>query len=115
MRPRIPSVGFGVRISPPTSSFGIHLARVVQRDLQQRIFHLLRRLHHRLHRVGADLAGFFVEFGAQVFLRLVVLARSHHNGIFHRAHHNLRINALFPAQRVDRVVKLTRHKNKYSR
>ena len=88
----------------------IDLARIFQRDLQVRIFHLLRRLHHGLHRKGVDLSGFLVELGAQIFLRLVVLARGHNNGVFHRADHNLRINAFFPAECVDRVVELACHK-----
>ena len=89
---------------------GIDLARVVQRDLQDGILDLLRSLDNRLHRESADLAGFLVQFGAQVFLRLVILARGDNNGIFHRADDNLRINAFFPAQRVDRVVELTCHR-----
>jgi hypothetical protein len=88
----------------------IALARIFQRDLQQRILHLLRSLHHRLHREGIDLAGLFIQLRAQVFLRLVVFARSHNNGIFHRANYNLRINPLLPAQRINRVVKLTSHR-----
>ena len=92
----------------------INLARIFQRDLQVGIFHLLRSLHHGLHRKGVDLAGFLIELGPQIFLRLVVLARSHDNGVFHRADYNLRINAFFPAECVDRVVKLACHKNQFS-
>ena len=51
-----------------------------------------------------------VEFGPQVFLRLVVLAGGDNDSVFHRRHDNLRINALLPAQGVDRIVKLTRHR-----
>jgi len=32
----------------------------------------------------------------QILLRLVVLAGGHDNGVFHRAHYNLRIQSLFP-------------------
>src|SRR4051794_25038130 len=59
-----------------------------------------------------DLAGFFIQLGAQVFLRLVVLARGDDDRVFHRTDHNLRINPLFPAQGVNRVVKLTCHMNR---
>ena len=89
---------------------GIDLARVIQRDLQIGIFDLFRSFDDRLHRKRADLAGFLVQFGAQVFLRLVVLAGGDNDGVFHRADHNLRINTLFPAQRVDGVVELTCHR-----
>ena len=90
---------------------GIDLARIFQCDLQVRIFHLLGSLHHSLYRKGMNLARFLVQLRAQILLRLVVLARSHNNGVFHRANYNLRINAFFPAQRVDSVVELTCHKS----
>ena len=90
-------------------SVGIDSPSVFHRDLQVGIFHQLRRLHDALHRIGANLAGFLVQFGAQGFLGLVVLARGDNNGIFHRADHDLGINALLPAQRVDYVVEFTRH------
>ena len=77
---------------------------------EMRVFDLLRSLDDRAHRVGADLAALLVEFGAQVLLRLVILSGGHDDGIFHRAHHDLRIDALFPAQSVDYVVQFTRHK-----
>ncbi len=95
------SAGFRARIQLP---------RLLHRHLQIRIFHLLRSLDDRLHRIGIDLAAIFVEHRAQVFLRLVVFARGHHNGVLDRAHYNLRINAFFPADPFDDVVKLTSHK-----
>jgi hypothetical protein len=36
---------------------------------------------------------------------------SHDNSVFHSADHGLRINALFPAQRFNRVVELSCHGN----
>ena len=110
MRPRIPSVTLGICKLSADFKRRIDLARVFHRDLQIRIFHLFRSLHHGLHRKGTDFAGVFVEFRAEIFLRLVVLARRHHNGVFDRADHNLRINPFFPAQCVNRVVKLASHK-----
>src|ERR1019366_1721130 len=87
----------------------IQLPRLLHRYLQIRIFHLLRILDDRLHRIRVDLAALFVEYRAQVFLRLVVLARGHHNGVLDRTHHNPRINAFFPADPFDDVVELTSH------
>ena len=113
MRPRIPSVGFGnVQLSSDLDS-GIDLARIINRDLQRRIFDLLGSLHNALHRKGADLARVFVELRAQVFLRLVVLARRDNNRVFHRADHNLRIDALLSAESVNCVVELACHKNQF--
>ena len=89
----------------------IQLPRLLHGYLKIRIFHLLRILDDRLHRIRADLAALFVEHRAQVFLRLVVFARGHHNGVLDRAYHNLRINALLPADPFDNVVKLTSHIN----
>ena len=89
---------------------GIDALRVFHRDLQVWIFDLLGSLHHRLHGVGVDLSAVLVELRAEIFLRLVVLAGSHNNGVFHRAHHNLRIDSLFPAHAFDDVVELTSHK-----
>ena len=110
MRPRIPSVCLGNLQLAADFDVGIDLARIFQRDLQDGSSTCSGVSTIGLHRKGADLAGFLVEFGAQVFLRLVVLARGDNNGVFHRADYNLRINALFPAERVDRVVELTCHK-----
>src|SRR6266436_1738810 len=87
----------------------VQLASVFEGHLQDRILHLLGILDHGLDRECTDLAGVLVQFGPEVFLRLVVLAGSHHNGVFHRTDHNLRINPFFPAQRVDRVIELTCH------
>ena len=89
---------------------GIDFVRVFQRDLQVGIFHLLGRLYDGLHREGADLAAVFIQLRAEVFLRFVVLARRHDNGIFHRTHHNLRVNSLFTAHAFDDVVELASHK-----
>ena len=114
-----------LRRNPPQNSFRhfrdqqlsahfrgrIQLPRLLHRYLQIRIFHLLRSLDDRLHRIRTDLAAVFVEHSAQVFLRLVVFARRHHNGVLNRAHHNPRINAFFPADPFDDVVKLTSHMN----
>src|SRR5438105_3650768 len=75
------------------------------------IFHLLGIIDDHLYRERADLPGVLVEFGPQVFLGLVVLARGHNNGVFNRADYNLRVNTLFPAQGIDSVVELARHIN----
>ena len=56
------------------------------------------------------MAGFLVEFRAQVLLRLVVLSGGDDDGIFHRAHDDVRIDAFFTAQSIDHVVQFTCHK-----
>ena len=94
-------------------NIGIDLARVFQSHLKLWIFNLIGIFHHRLNRKRAYLAGFFVQLCPQVFLSLVVFARGDHNCVFHRTDHNLRIDPLFPAQRVDGVIKLACHR-KYS-
>ena len=111
MRPRIPSVDFWNQQLSARFCARVKLFRLFDGHLQVRILHLLGSLDNRLHRIRIDLAAIFVEHSAQVFLRLVVFARRHHNGVFNRAHHNLRINAFFPADPFDDVVKLTSHKN----
>jgi len=90
---------------------GIGLPRILKCDLEIGIFHLLGSLDYGLHRERIDLSRVFVELGAEILLRLVVFAGGHDNGVFHRADYNLRINAFFPAQCVDRVVELACHKN----
>ena len=89
---------------------GIDFARVIDRDLEIGIFDLFRSFHDGLYGEGVDLAGFLVELGAEIFLRLVVFAGGDDDGVFHRTHYDLRINPFFPAQRVDSVVELTCHK-----
>src|SRR2546427_3799346 len=90
---------------------GINFARVFQSHLKLRIFYLLGVFHHCLNRERTYLAGFLVQLRPQVFLGLVVLTRGDHNCVFHCTHHNLGINALFPAERVDGVIKLACHSN----
>src|SRR5580692_3158157 len=97
------------------AEFASHLGRridplsVVERDLRQRIFNLLWGFNDRLHGIGPNLAALLIEFGAQVLLRLVVFSGGHDDGIFHRADHNLRIDAFLPAESVDYVVEFTCH------
>src|SRR6185437_6375515 len=95
---------------PADLDIGINLARIIDRHLQSRIFDLLGRLYNAFHCEGADLSRVFIEMGAQVFLGLVVLAGGDNNRIFHRAHHNLRINALLSTESVNCVVELACHK-----
>ena len=90
-------------------NLGMRLARLFQRDLRVRIFDLLRRFHYVLNRIDRDGARILVQLGAQVFLRLERLARRDDHGIFDRADHNLRIDALFAAQNLDVVVQITCH------
>ena len=92
-------------------SIRIGFSRVINRDLKIRIFNLLRSLDDALHRKSANLARIFVELRAQVFLGLVVLAGGDNNGVFHRTDYNLRIDSLFPAQRINRVIELACHKS----
>src|SRR5579862_2883761 len=89
---------------------GIQLLCVFKGNLKIRILNLLGCLHNHLDYIGADLARVLVQPGTEIFLRFVVLARSHDNGIFHRADYNLRINPFFPAECIDRVVELAWHK-----
>ena len=110
MRPRIPSVAFGNLQLAADLELGSTFLASSNVICRCRIFDLLGSLDHGLHREGADLAGLLVQFGAQVFLGLVILARSHHDGVFHRADDNLRIDAFFSAEGVNRVVKLACHK-----
>ena len=98
---------------PADLSIGIRLASFVHGNLQSRIFNLLRQFDNCLHRKCANLPRVFVQLRAQVFLRLVVFARSHNNGVFHRTDHNLRINTLLSTESVDRVIELACHKNQF--
>ncbi len=90
-------------------SIRIDLLRIHERHLRQRILQGLWTFHNRLDRECPDLSTVLVEHCAQVLLRLVVLARSDNNRVFHRAHYYLRIDSLFPADRVYRVIKLACH------
>jgi len=89
---------------------GIDFSRVIDRNLEIGILDLFRGFHDRLDGEGMDLAGFLVELGAEIFLRLVVFAGGDDDGVFHGTHYNLRVNTFFPTQRVDGVVELTCHK-----
>src|SRR5581483_2908021 len=89
---------------------GIDLLRRLYRDLVNRVFDLLRRLDHALHRVCPDLPRVLVQFGAKVLLRLVEFARCDDDGVLDSVHYNLRIDALLAADRVNRVIELTCHK-----
>ena len=89
--------------------FRRQLPRLFQRNLVHRVFDQLRRLHHRLEDVRPDLAGLLVQLRAHVFLRLVILPRRQRDRILDRRNHNLRIDALIPAQRLNALVKHTRH------
>ena len=95
------SAGFGARIE---------LTSLIDGDLKIGIFDLLRIFDDRLHRVSVDLAAVFIEDGAQVFLRLVVLARGDDDGVLYGADYNLGIDSLFAADAFDDVVELTCHK-----
>ena len=86
---------------PANLSVLIFFARVIQRDLYLRIFHLVVVLHDGLDRIHLDRPGFRVERAAQVLLRLEVLARGHRDRVFHRPDHNLRVDVLLAAQRFD--------------
>ena len=89
---------------------GIDALGIVQRDLGDGIFDLVGVFDDRPDRVGPDLAAFLVQFGAQILLGLVVLSGGDDDGIFHRADHDLRIDAFLPAESVDYVVQFTCHK-----
>ena len=101
---------FGNLQFPSQLDIGINLARIIERNLQDWVLHLFGILYDRLDCKGANLACFLVQFGAQVLLRLVVFSRRDHDGIFHRVHYNLRIDAFFPTQGIDGVIKFTCHK-----
>ena len=88
----------------------IQLARLLHRNLEIRVFDLLRTLNNGFHRIGIDLAALFVENCAEIFLRLVILPRRHDDRVLDRADHNLRVDSLFPAHALDDVVKLASHK-----
>ena len=88
----------------------VNLAGIIHCDLQLRVLHLLGRLDNRLHRKCVDLACFLVQLSAQVLLCLIVFACRDNNGVFHRAHYDLRINALLFTQGVNSVVKLACHR-----
>src|SRR5581483_2485547 len=94
---------------------GIDPLGIVERDLRERVLDQIVSLDNGAHRIGADLAAFFIELRAQVLLRLVVLARGDDNGVFDRGNHNLWIDALLAAESVDYVVQFTRHKNLLAR
>ena len=93
----------------------VELARLFHGHLQIRVFDLLGTFNDRLHRIGIDLAGVFVENRAQIFLRLVILSRRDHDRIFNRADHDARIDAFFPADAFDDVIKLACHRNSKTR
>ena len=86
---------------PANLSVLIFFARVIQRDLDLRIFHLVVVLHDGLHRIYLDRPRLRVEHAAQVFLRLQIFPRGHRDGIFHRPDHDLRVDVLLAAQRFD--------------
>ena len=83
--------------------------RLFQSDLVERVFDLVLALDDGLEDIGADFARILVEFGTHVFLGLVVLAGCQRDRILHRGDHDLRIDALIPAQRLNAVVKHARH------
>ncbi len=87
----------------------IALARFFQGDLQVRVLDLLGHLHDALDRIHVNGSGLFIQCTAQGLLRLQIFARGHSNGIFHRIHYNLRINALLAAQPFDLLIKQTCH------
>ncbi len=88
----------------------IELACLFNRYLQVRVFDLLGILDDRLDCVGVDLAAILVEHGAQIFLRLVVLAGCDDNCVLDRADHDLRVDPLLAADPFDNVVELACHK-----
>ena len=85
------------------------LQRLFQRDLHLRIFDVVFAGKNLPHRIGADCAALAIQHGAQVLLRLVILARGDDDGVFDGRYHDLRIDSLLAAQCVDHVVKFTCH------
>ena len=76
---------------------GVDLARIFQRDFQLRIFDIVIGRKNAFDRVDPDTSAVLVELAPQILLALVFFASSGNNGIFHRAHHNLRIDSFFAA------------------
>ena len=108
------------------ANFATHLdirrqsVRLGERDLVDRVFQLRWHLDailtdnrvrdDRLIDVSANLARLLVQLGAHVLLGLVILPRRQRDRVLDRRDDDLRINALFPAQRFNALVKQTRHK-----
>ncbi len=89
---------------------GGEFARLLERHLVDLVFDLLGRFDDGLEDVGADLAGFAVHLGAHVLLRLVVLAGGEGDGVLNGANDYVRLDALVPAQRLDRLIQNTCHR-----
>ena len=83
---------------------GRKLVRLFQRDLVDGIFKLIVVGDNRLVDVGGNLARILVQFSAHVLLGLVVLARGEGNRLFHGAHHDLGLDALFATQEFDTLI-----------
>jgi hypothetical protein len=90
-------------------NLGRELARLIQRHLVDLVLDLLRRLDDGLEDVGANLARLLVHLRAHVLLGLVVLARRQGDRILNRAHHDRGLNALVPAQHLNRLIQNARH------
>ena len=100
MRPST-SVGLGISNSPPTSASRIHLAGFGQRHF---FFGIGDFVDDGAHRIHVDLAGFWIELGAEIFFGLVILPRGDHHRVFNRRHDDLRLNVLFPADLLNHLV-----------
>ena len=58
---------------------------------------------------NVHLAGFLIEFGAQIFFRLVIFSRGHNHGVFNSRDDHFRLNVLFATEHFNLLVEQIRH------
>ena len=66
-------------------------------------------LDHGQNRENVHLTGFGVEFAAQVFFGLVILARRDDHRILDRRHHDFRLDVLLAAEHFNLLIEQIRH------
>ena len=90
-------------------NLGRELASLLEGELVVGVFNEFGRFNNGLVDVGADLAGLAVHLAAHVFDGLVELAGREGDRILDRANHDLRVDALFAAQNLNRLIQSTCH------
>ncbi len=81
------------------------LPALLERNFVVRVLHLL---DHFLDCEDFDEAGLLVEVRLELLTRLVILPSRRQDGVLHCGNNHLRVNALFAAQLVNRLIEKTR-------